>query len=148
MRTTSITPASVKRDWVIVDAAEQTLGRLASQIADVLRGKHKAYFVPHLDCGDFVVVTNANQIKMTGRKWDQKTYHHHTSYIGGIKGVNALDLKNRFPERLIRFAVMGMLPKNKLRKKFLKKLKVYGDGQHPHSAQKPSLMKPRTATGE
>jgi len=147
MRTTSISPASVKRDWIIVDAAGKTLGRLASQIADVLRGKHKPYFVPYMDCGDFVVVTNAEQVNLTGDKWNQKNYYNHSQYPGGLRTTTAEEMKKTYPDRLVHFAVMGMLPKNKLRKRFLKKLKVYKDANHPHLAQKPSPLKPRIANG-
>lgn len=148
MRTTSINPANVKKDWIIVDAAGKTLGRLASQIADVLRGKNKPYFVPYMDCGDFVIVTNADQINMTGDKWNQKNYYNHSQYAGGMKVTNATDMKNTYPDRIVRFAVQGMLPKNKLRKRFLRKLKIYRDANHPHQAQKPNPLQPRTANGE
>ncbi len=147
MRTTSISPASVRRDWVVVDAAGQTLGRLATQIAEVLRGKNKPYFVPYMDCGDFVVVTNADKVNLTGRKWDQKNYYYHSGYVGGIKTTSAEDMKSKAPDRLIRFAVLGMLPKNKLRKRFLRKLKIYKDATHPHQAQNPAPLKPRIANG-
>ena len=148
MRTASITPANIKKDWFVVDATGKTVGRLASQIANVLRGKHKANFVPHLDCGDFVVVTNVDQIHLTGRKWHQKTYYHHSSYVGGIKAARAEELKTTYPDRILRNAVSGMLPKNKLRKRFLRKLKIYTDDKHPHAAQQPAPLKPRTANGE
>lgn len=147
MRTTSISPASVKKDWVVVDAAGKTLGRLASQVADVLRGKNKPYFVPYMDCGDFVVITNADQINLTGKKWQDKEYYYHSQYAGGLKTRTAEELKASYPDRLIRFAVMGMLPKNKLRKRFLRKLKIYKDANHPHQAQKPSPLQPRIANG-
>ncbi len=147
MRTTSISPASVKRDWIVVDAAGKTLGRLASQVADVLRGKHKPYFVPYMDCGDFVIVTNADKIEMTGDKWNQKEYYNHSQFPGGLKTTSAQEMKKTYPDRLIRFAVLGMLPKNKLRKRFLRKLKVYKDANHPHSAQKATPLQPRIANG-
>ena len=100
-----------------------------------------------MDCGDFVVVTNADQINLTGDKWDQKKYYHHSDYPGGIKSINAEDLKKTYPDRIIRFAVLGMLPKNKLRKRFLRKLKVYKDANHPHQAQRPTPLQPRIANG-
>lgn len=145
MKTCSIKTADIKKKWVTVDAANQSLGRVASEIAYVLRGKNKPTFVPHLDCGDQVIVTNADKIKLTGKKWDDKVYFHHTGYIGGIKGIAAKDLLAKHPERLIEIAVKGMLPRNKLSRDILKNLRVYAGSEHPHSAQAPEVMKPRTA---
>ena len=143
MKTCSIKPADITKKWVKVDAKGQSLGRLASEIARVLRGKHKPTFVPHLDCGDYVVVTNASEITLSGAKWDQKFYYHHTGYIGGIKAISARDLLAKKPERLIENAVKGMLPKNKLSRKIFKNLKVYAGPEHQHEAQKPVDMAPR-----
>ncbi|MEZ4742351.1 MAG: 50S ribosomal protein L13 [Bdellovibrionota bacterium] len=144
MKTCSVTPADIAKKWVVVDAANKSLGRIASEVARVLRGKHKPNFVPHLDCGDNVVVINAKQVELTGRKWDQKVYYSHSSYIGGIKAIKAKDLLVKNPERLFTFAVKGMLPKNKLGRQMLKNLRVYPDAQHPHEAQKPVELAPRT----
>ena len=148
MKTCKITPADITKKWVVVDAENQSLGRLATEIARVLRGKHKANFVPHLDCGDNVLVINASKINLTGNKWDQKVYYHHTGYIGGIKAIKAKDLLEKAPERLISIAVKGMLPKNKLSSKLMTHLRVYGGAEHNHEAQKPVPMAPRTAKGE
>lgn len=148
MKTTSIKPASIQKKWVVVDAADQTLGRLATEIARNLRGKHRATFTPHLDTGDHVVVVNAEKIKLTGSKWSDKSYYWHSGYIGGIKSATASEIRAKKPERLIEIAVKGMLPKNKLGRKIFKNLKVYAGAEHPHEAQKPDMMKPRTAAGE
>lgn len=145
MKTCSIKPADIRKKWVTVDATGQSLGRLASEVARVLRGKHKPSFVPHLDCGDYVVVTNAAKVKLTGRKLEQKNYHHHTGYIGGIKEIPAQELLEKHPERLVQFAVRGMLPKSKLGRKVYLNLKVYAGAEHQHGAQKPEPMHPRTA---
>jgi len=148
MKTCSITPADIKKEWVIVDGSNIPLGRVASQIAHILRGKHKASFVPHLDCGDNVIVINAEKISLSGNKWEQKTYYHHTGYIGGIKAITAKDLFQKKPEQMITKAVKGMLPKNKLANKQIKNLKVYVGSEHPHEAQKPSSAPMRLITGE
>ena len=142
MRSCSIKPADVTKEcqWVCVDASGLTLGRLATQIAHVLRGKHKPCFTPHIDCGDHVVVVNADKIQLTGRKWDEKVYYHHTGYIGGIKAIKAQDLLAKHPDRLLRNAVKGMLPKNKLARKQILKLKVYAGAEHPHAGQSPKEM--------
>ncbi len=134
------TPKSTDRDereWILVDAEGQVLGRLATQVALRLRGKHKPTFAPHLDQGDFVVVINADKIKLTGRKWDQKMYHRHSGYIGGLTSIVAKKLIVQKPEELIRHAVRGMLPKNRLGRKLIKKLNVYAGPEHPHQAQRP-----------
>lgn len=144
MKTTSVNATDFEKKWVVVDAADQTLGRLATEIAHVLRGKHKPSFVPYQDCGDNVVVVNAEKVKLTGQKWDNKVYHHHTGYIGGIKGIRAQDLKEKAPERLLTFAVKGMLPKTKLGRKVLNNLRVYAGTEHPHTGQEPVQMAPRT----
>lgn len=148
MKTCSIKPADIEKKWVTVDATGKSLGRLASEIAHVLRGKHKPSFVPHLDCGDNVIVTNAAKITLSGRKWEQKTYYHHSGYIGGIKSIKAKDLLDRHPERLIEYAVKGMLPGNKLSRKVMKNLRVFAGSEHGHEAQKPTAMMPRLVMGE
>lgn len=144
MKTYSIKPSDIKKQWVIVDAANQTLGRLASQVAHVLRGKHKPTFVPHLDTGDNVIVINAAKVKLTGNKLADKFYQHHTGYMGGIKQISAQDLLAKHPERLIEIAVKGMLPKNTLGKGLAANFRVYADASHGQEAQKPVAAKPRT----
>lgn len=126
-----------ERKWWVVDAEGKVLGRLATEVADVLRGKNKPIFTPHVDTGDFVVVVNAEKVKLTGKKWSEKMYHHHSGYPGGLKSVCAADLLRRKPEALIHHAVKGMLPKNRLGRKMIKKLKVYAGSEHPHEAQQP-----------
>lgn len=126
--------------WWLVDADGEILGRLATQIATRLRGKHNPMFTPHVDSGDSVVVVNAEKIVLTGRKWDQKKYYHHSGYIGGLTEITAKKLLEKRPEDLIRFAVKGMLPKNRLGRTLLKKLKIYAGGAHPHKAQKPEPL--------
>jgi len=133
--------ADMRRDWFVVDASGLVLGRLASRIARVLSGKHRASYVPYLDSGDFVVVTNADKVRFTGSKLDQKFYRRHTGYPGGLRSVQARDLQLRYPERLIESAVRGMLPKSKLGRKQIKKLKVYRGPKHPHEAQQPRPLK-------
>ncbi len=137
MRTYSAKPGEIERNWFVVDASEYELGRLATRIATVLRGKHKPAFTPHVDVGDFVVVINADQVKLTGRKLDQKQYHRYSGYPGGLRSRDARDVRENDPDRMIRQAVRGMLPKNRLSRSILTKLKVYGGGEHPHAAQNP-----------
>ncbi len=139
MKTYSVKKDEIKRDWFVVDAKDLILGRLATQVATRLRGKHKPTFTPHLDVGDFVVVVNAEKVKLTGRKWDQKMYHHHSGYIGGLTSVNARVLREKKPEELLMQAVRRMLPKNRLGRAQLKKLKVYAGPDHPHQAQMPKV---------
>jgi len=127
----------IKRKWHLVDAKGKTLGRLASRIAILLRGKHKPTFTPHLDTGDFVVVINAEKVVLTGKKWKEKLYIHHSGYPGGLKSISAEKMWEKHPERLITMAVQGMLPKNKLGRKLIKKLKVYAGEAHPHQGQLP-----------
>lgn len=127
----------VEKKWHLVDAKGKTLGRLASRIAILLRGKHKAIFTPHVDTGDFVVVYNADKIHLTGKKWKKKLYIHHSGYPGGFKSINAEQLMKKSPTRLLTMAVQGMLPKNKLGRKLISKLKVYAGENHPHQAQQP-----------
>src|SRR3954447_10365414 len=133
-------PSDRQRDWVIVDATGQTLGRLATQIADVLRGKRKPTYTPHIDTGDFVVVINAEKIAVTGNKRADKLYHRHSGYPGGLKTRALNEMLERRPEEVIRIAVKGMLPRNRLARKQLPKLKVYAGPDHPHAAQKPQPM--------
>jgi large subunit ribosomal protein L13 len=137
MRTYSAKPGEVERNWFVVDASELELGRLATRVAMVLRGKHKPTFTPHVDAGDFVVVINASQVKLTGRKADQKQYHHYSGYPGGLKSATAREVRVDDPDRMIREAVKGMLPKNRLSRRLITKLKVYGGAEHPHAAQNP-----------
>ena len=140
MRTYSAKPGEINREWFVVDASEHTLGRLATTIATVLRGKHKATFTPHVDTGDFVIVVNASKINLTGRKLDQKQYHRYSGYPGGLREFTAEKLLARRPERLVESAVKGMLPKGPLGRKMYRKLKVYADAQHPHEAQRPQPL--------
>jgi len=140
MRTYSAKPGEVDRHWYVVDASQHTLGRLAVTIADVLRGKHKPQFTPHVDTGDFVVVVNASQINLTGRKLDQKHYYRYSGYPGGLKALDARTVREEDPERMIVEAVKGMLPKNRLSRQLIKKLKVYASAEHPHGAQNPQPL--------
>jgi len=126
--------------WCLVDAENAILGRLASTVAARLRGKHNPLFTPHVDTGDWIIVINADKVALTGRKWDQKNYYRHSGYIGGLKTITAKKLMEKRPEDLIRFAVKGMLPKNRLGKKLFKKLKVYSGKHHPHEAQQPEIL--------
>ncbi len=137
MKTTYVKPSELKKDWILIDAANQPVGRIASEIARVLRGKHKPSFTPYHDCGDHVVVINAKDVVLTGAKWDDKVYYRHSNYIGGIKATVAKDMRDTYPERIIEKAVKGMLPRNKLGRKILSHLKVYGGSDHPHAAQQP-----------
>jgi large subunit ribosomal protein L13 len=137
-------PSDRQRDWVIVDATGQTLGRLATQIADVLRGKRKPTYTPHIDTGDFVVVINAEKISVSGNKRADKLYHRHSGYPGGLKTRTLNDMLERRPEEVIRIAVKGMLPRNRLARKQLTKLKVYAGPDHPHAAQKPQPMETKS----
>lgn len=143
MKTSKITPTEINKSWVLVDCSKQPLGRVASQIAHMLRGKHKVSFVPHLDCGDYVIATNIKDVILTGNKWEQKQYHRHSGYIGGLKSTRAKDLFEKKPEEIMIRAVKGMLPKNKLADKIIKNLKVYSGAEHPHEAQKPQPAQPR-----
>jgi len=139
--TQSAKPAEVEHKWFVVDAADQVLGRLSTRIATVLRGKHKAIYTPHVDTGDFVIVINADKVKLTGRKREQKTYYRHTGYTGSLKEITADKvLAGPHADRVIRTAVKGMLPKNALGRQMFRKLKVYSGPEHPHSAQKPEEL--------
>lgn len=137
MRTYTPKADDIQHDWYVIDASGLTLGRLASQIASVLRGKHKPTYAPHMDCGDFVVVVNAQKIRVTGRKLDQKFYYRHSGYPSGLKAVSLRDQLDQHPDRVIRLAVRGMLPKNRLGRQMIKKLKIYATPDHPHEAQQP-----------
>ena len=130
----------VDRKWYVVDANGRVLGRLASFIAARLRGKHKPIYTPHVDTGDHIIVVNAAKVALTGRKWDEKVYYRHSGYIGGLKTISAKKLMEKRPEDLVRHAVKGMLPKNKLGRKLFKKLKVYSGEEHPHEAQQPETL--------
>jgi large subunit ribosomal protein L13 len=131
---------NLDRRWFLVDASDQVLGRLASEIASVLMGKGKPTYTDFLDTGDFVVVLNAKKVRMTGKKWDDKVYYSHSGYPGGLKEVSARRMLEKHPERIVQFAVKGMLPKNKLGRRMLKRLKVYSGGEHPHLAQQPETL--------
>jgi large subunit ribosomal protein L13 len=137
MTTVSAKPAEVCRDWYVVDAADKTLGRLASEIALRLRGKHKPEYTPHVDTGDYIIVVNAEKVRVTGNKMQNKMYHHHTGYIGNLKSINLEKLLAKAPERVIQTAVKGMLPKNPLGRAMFRKLRVYAGPSHEHQAQQP-----------
>lgn len=137
MRTWNAKANEVERKWWIVDASGKTLGRLASEVAKLIRGKHKTTFTPHVDTGDFVIVLNSDKVEMTGAKWEEKTYFWHNHYFGSLKQITAQELREKKPEDLVRNAVQGMLPKTKLGRAQIKKLKVFAGGEHPHAAQKP-----------
>jgi large subunit ribosomal protein L13 len=129
----------ITREWVVMDASDQVLGRLATEVARLLRGKHKPDFTPHLDTGDFVVVINADKVRLTGAKMDDKVYYRHSGRPGCLKSETARERMDKYPERIIQAAVWGMLPKNRLGRKLLKKLKVYSGSEHPHQAQQPKM---------
>ncbi|MCS7201557.1 MAG: 50S ribosomal protein L13 [Dictyoglomus sp.] len=130
----------IKREWFLVDAKGKVLGRIASEIAKILKGKHKPIYTPHVDTGDFVIVINAKDVVLTGKKEDTKIYFRHSGYPGGDKILTAKEMRVKFPERIIYFAVKGMLPKNSLGRKMIKKLKIYSGPEHPHHAQKPKVL--------
>ena len=140
MKTFMASPATIDRKWYVVDAEGKTLGRLASEVAKVLRGKNKAIFTPHIDTGDYVIVINAEKVKVTGKKLDQKIYYHHSEYIGGMKETTLREMMNKHPERVIEFAVKGMLPKGPLGREMYTKLFVYAGSDHKHAAQKPETL--------
>ncbi len=140
MRTWSAKPNEVKRDWWVVDADGQVCGRLATQVANILRGKHKPQFTPHVDTGDFVIVLNCEKIKLTGNKKESKIYYKHTGFVGSLKEKTAQQVLDENPEQVVTQAVRGMLPKNRLSRKLIKKLKVYKGDKHPHLAQNPKAM--------
>ena len=140
MKTYSAKPNAVKQDWYVVDAEGKTLGRLAAEIAHRLRGKHKPEYTPHVDTGDFIVVVNAEKVKVTGNKAKDKMYYHHTGYVGNMKSISFEKLIDKAPERAIQTAVKGMLPKNPLGRAMFSKLKVYAGESHPHAAQQPKVL--------
>ena len=140
MKTEFAKKESVLRKWYVIDAQDQVLGRLAVEIARRLRGKHKAIYSPHVDTGDYVIVVNAGKVRLTGKKLDNKMYYRHTGYPGGLKSINARHLLRRKPQRVLEHAVKGMLPKNRLGRKMFKKLKVYAQPEHPHTAQQPEVL--------
>ncbi len=140
MKTFMASPATIDRKWYVVDAANMTLGRLASEVAKVLRGKNKAIFTPHMDTGDFVIVVNADKVKVTGRKLDQKIYYRHSDYVGGMKETTLREMMAKRPERVVELAVKGMLPKGPLGRQMYTKLYVYAGPEHKHAAQKPEVL--------
>ena len=140
MKTFMASPATIDRKWYVVDATGMTLGRLASEVAKVLRGKNKAIFTPHIDTGDYVIVINAEKIKVTGKKMDQKIYYHHSDYVGGMKEATLREKLNKKPEEVIELAVKGMLPKGPLGREMYKKLFVYAGPEHKQAAQKPEVL--------
>ena len=140
MRTISAREQDIQRDWYVVDAQGQTLGRLATRVATILRGKHKPIFTPHVDCGDYVIIINAEKIHTTGQKMTQKKYYRHSGYPGGLREIALKDQLQKFPNRVLESAVRGMLPKNRLGRKMFHKLKVYAGPNHPHEAQQPKPL--------
>ena len=140
MKTFMASPATIDRKWYVVDATDMTLGRLASEVAKVLRGKNKPIFTPHIDCGDNVIVINAEKIKVTGKKMDQKVYYHHSGYVGGLKEATLREKLEKKPEQVIELAVKGMLPKGPLGRQMFTKLHVYAGPEHKHEAQKPEVL--------
>ena len=140
MKTFMASPATIDRKWYVVDATDMTLGRLASEVANVLRGKNKPIFTPHIDCGDNVIVINAEKIKVTGKKMDQKVYYHHSDYVGGLKEATLREKLAKKPEQVIELAVKGMLPKGPLGRQMFTKLHVYAGPEHKHEAQKPEVL--------
>ena len=140
MKTFSAKPQTVKRDWYIIDATDKVLGRLATEVAHRLRGKHKAEFTPHVDTGDYIVIINADKVRVTGNKELAKTYYKHSGFIGGMKATTVQKMRQRAPERIIEIAVKGMLPKNPLGRAMFRKLKVYSGAEHNHQAQQPQVL--------
>ncbi|MCX4379706.1 MAG: 50S ribosomal protein L13 [Lachnospiraceae bacterium] len=140
MKTFMASPATIDRKWYVVDATGMTLGRLASEVASVLRGKKKPIFTPHIDTGDYVIIINAEKVAVTGRKLDQKVYYHHSDYVGGMKSATLREKLNKKPEEVIEHAVKGMLPKGPLGREMYKKLFVYAGPEHKHAAQKPETL--------
>ena len=140
MKTLSIKQEDVRRSWYVIDATGRTLGRLSTQIAIRIRGKHKAEFTPHVDTGDYVVVINAEKVRVTGNKLHDKIYNHHTGFPGGIKSISLAKLMQKSPEKVVEMAVKGMMPKSKLGRSMISKLKVYAGSEHPHAAQQPQPL--------
>jgi len=140
VKTYAVKASEIEREWFVVDAEGKTLGRLASEIAKILKGKHKPIYSPHLDVGDYIIVINAEKVRVTGRKLDQKFYHRHSGYPGGLKSISLRDQLARHPTRVLKSAVRGMLPKNRLGRRMIKKLKIYAGKEHPHQAQQPKEL--------
>lgn len=140
MRTISATSDSVQKNWYVIDATGKTLGRLATEVANRLRGKHKPEYTPHADTGDYIIVVNAEKVQVTGNKEADKKYHRHTGYPGGLKTVSFQEMRERRPTRTIELAVKGMMPKNRLSRQMMKKLKIYAGAEHPHTAQQPVAL--------
>jgi large subunit ribosomal protein L13 len=140
MKTFMANEQTVTRKWFVVDAAGKTLGRMATEVASVLKGKHKPYYTPHVDCGDYVIVINADKIQLTGKKWDQKTYYQYSGYNGGLKETVAKDLMVKFPTRMVEKAIVGMLPHTRLGEQMANKLFVYAGPEHKHQAQQPETL--------
>lgn len=140
MKTFMASPATIDRKWYVVDATDMTLGRLASEVAKVLRGKNKPIFTPHIDTGDYVIVVNAAKVKVTGKKLDQKVYYHHSDYVGGMKEATLREMLDKKPEKVVELAVKGMLPKGPLGRQMIKKLYVYAGPEHKQQAQKPEVL--------
>ena len=141
MKTFMASPATIERKWYVVDATGYTLGRLTSEVAKILRGKNKPIFTPHMDCGDYVIVVNAEKIQVTGKKLDQKIYYNHSDYVGGMRETTLREMMAKKPEKVIELAVKGMLPKGPLGRSMIKKLHVYAGAEHAHQAQKPEELK-------
>ena len=139
-KTTATKPAIIERRWWLIDAQGMTLGRVASKVAPILRGTGKPYFTPHLDTGDYVIIVNADKIRVTGKRLDQKLYYRHSGYPGGLKSMTLREMMSKFPNRALKLAIKGMLPKGPLGRKMYKKLKVYAGGEHPHQAQQPEAL--------
>ena len=140
MGTYTVRPGDIERKWFIIDANDLVLGRMATKVASILRGKHRPQYTPHADCGDHVIVINADKVRLTGRKEEQKVYYRHSGYMGGLKETPIEEMRIKHPERIIEFAVKGMLPKNSLGRAMFSKLKVYAGSNHPHAAQQPSPL--------
>lgn len=140
MKTYMANKDTVERRWFVVDAKGQRVGRLSTEVATILRGKHKPTFTPHVDCGDYVIVINAKDVELTGKKWDQKKYYRHSQYPGGLRETTAKVMNETFPERIVEFAIKGMLPKGRLGRQMYKKLYVYAGPEHPHTAQQPTVL--------
>jgi len=140
VKTYNLTQEDIRREWFVVDAKGQTLGRIASRVAAVLRGKHKPTFTPWFDCGDYVIIVNADKVKVTGNRLDSKVYYRHSGYVGGLKSITLRRQLEKHPDRVLKAAVKGMLPSNRLGRKMFKKLKVYAGSEHPHAAQQPKKL--------
>ena len=140
MKSFMASPATIERKWYVVDATGYTLGRLAAEVAKILRGKNKPIFTPHMDCGDYVIIVNAEKVKVTGKKLDQKIYYHHSQYVGGMKETTLREMMAKKPEKVVKLAVKGMLPKGPLGKSMMKKLHVYAGPEHEQAAQKPEVL--------